>query len=113
MLTTSHEVTAAATDAAAHCLDAGCETIRHCVEQLSPEKIWWRPHESMNSIGNLILHLAGNVRQWIVAGIGETADVRNRPAEFSQRGPIPSADLLQTPGATGILPTSATESLTF
>ena len=68
--------------------------IRHCLDQLTEEQVWWRPHESMNSIGNLILHLTGNVRQWMVSGIGGSADVRNRAAEFDERGPISKAELL-------------------
>jgi hypothetical protein len=48
----------------------------------------------MNSIANLILHLTGNVWQWMVAGIGGSVDVRNRPAEFAEQGPIPKAKLL-------------------
>jgi hypothetical protein len=48
----------------------------------------------MNSIGNLLLHLTGNVRQWIVAGIGGAEDVRHRPKEFSERGPILKHELL-------------------
>lgn len=67
--------------------------IKHCLNQLTDEQIWWRPQESMNSIGNLVLHLAGNVRQWIVSGIGGARDVRNRPAEFSERGPFAKAEL--------------------
>jgi Protein of unknown function (DUF1572) len=62
--------------------------IKHCLGQLTDEQIWWRSHPSLNSIGNLILHLCGNVRQWIVAGLGSAADSRNRSAEFSERGPI-------------------------
>jgi len=69
--------------------------IRHCIAQLSDEQVWWRPREEMNSTGNLILHLTGNVRQWIVGGIGGEADLRNRPAEFAERGPIPTADLIK------------------
>jgi len=49
----------------------------------------------MNSIGNLILHLCGNVRQWIVAGIGGAKDVRNRPVEFAERGPLAKEELLR------------------
>jgi hypothetical protein len=48
----------------------------------------------MNSIGNLILHLCGNMRQWMVSGIGGAADIRQRSAEFAERGPIPKAELL-------------------
>jgi hypothetical protein len=49
----------------------------------------------MNSIGNLILHLCGNVQQWLVAGLGGGADTRNRPAEFAERGPIAKGELLR------------------
>ncbi len=49
----------------------------------------------MNSVANLILHLCGNVRQWIIAGVGEVEDARNRPHEFSERGPIPKDELLR------------------
>ncbi len=41
------------------------------------------------------MHLCGNVGQWLVAGLGGTADVRDRPAEFAERGPIPRAELLR------------------
>lgn len=59
--------------------------IEHCVDQLTDHQLWWRPREDMNSIANLMLHLSGNVRQWIVSGIGGKPDVRNRPAEFGDR----------------------------
>ena len=48
-------------------LAQGLSRIKHCVDQLSDEQIWWRPSDAMNSVGNLMLHLSGNVRQWIVA----------------------------------------------
>lgn len=69
--------------------------IRRCLELLSEEDIWWRPHETNNSIGNLILHLCGNVRQWIISGVGGKEDVRNRPAEFADRGSVPTTELIQ------------------
>jgi uncharacterized damage-inducible protein DinB len=56
-----------------------------CVELLEPEQLWWRPNTASNSIGNLLMHLEGNVRQWILTGIDGQADVRNRPEEFSPR----------------------------
>jgi uncharacterized damage-inducible protein DinB len=66
-----------------------------CLEQLSDDEIWWRPNEASNSAGNLVLHLCGNVRQWIIANLGETADARDRDSEFAERGPIPRQDLVQ------------------
>ena len=57
--------------------------------------MWWRSRPSLNSVGNLVLHLCGNLRQWIVAGLGGAADVRDRPAEFAERGPIPRDELLR------------------
>ena len=66
----------------------------YCVERMSDEDLWWRPNEISNSAGNLILHLCGNVRQWIVSSIGGTEFLRNREAEFATRGPVPKAELL-------------------
>lgn len=68
--------------------------IRHCVEQLSAEQVWWRPHESLNSIGNLLLHLTGNLRQWVVVGLGGGVDARERPREFAERERLPPETLL-------------------
>lgn len=69
--------------------------LRGCVESLTDDQVWWRPNESTNSIGNLLLHLNGNVRQWLIASFsGRPAD-RDRPAEFGQREQIPRAALLQ------------------
>ena len=68
--------------------------IERCLENLSDEQIWWRANEESNSIGNLILHLCGNARQWIVCGIGSAADARNRDSEFEQRNVIPRDELV-------------------
>lgn len=68
--------------------------IERCVEKLTDEQIWWRAGEDSNSIGNLILHLAGNVRQWIISGIGGAADTRRRQSEFDERSVIPASELL-------------------
>ena len=59
-----------------------------CLEQLSEEEIWWRPNEASNSVGNLVLHVCGNMRQWIISGLGGAADIRVRDREFSERGPV-------------------------
>ena len=67
-------------------LQAKFEKIEHCLKQLNEEQVWWRPHEEANSIGNIILHLCGNMRQWVLHGIGGAADERDRPAEFAEHG---------------------------
>lgn len=81
--------------AAAQELMNALDRIKHCVGQLSDDQVWWRSHPGMNSVGNLMLHLCGNVRQWIVVGLGGGLDSRNRPAEFAERGPIPKGELLR------------------
>jgi len=74
--------------------------LRSCAESLTDEQVWWRPNESSNSIGNLILHLNGNVAQWLLSPFDHREDKRNRPAEFAQRQVIPTAQLLNTLGNT-------------
>lgn len=68
--------------------------IERCLEQLGDDEVWWRPNEASNSVGNLLLHLAGNIRQWIVSGVGGAPDARRRQEEFDARTPLPAADLL-------------------
>ena len=59
--------------------------IETCVDRLTPEQLWMRRSENENAVGNLMLHLSGNVRQWILAGIGGAADHRDRNSEFAAR----------------------------
>jgi uncharacterized damage-inducible protein DinB len=74
--------------------------LRKAVETLSDDQIWWRPNEASNSIGNLILHLNGNVWQWLVASFNRLEDQRDRPAEFNATGNLTAGDLLARLGAT-------------
>jgi hypothetical protein len=76
--------------------------LRTCVESLTDEQVWWRPNDSSNSIGNIILHLNGNVRQWLVASFQRLEDTRDRPTEFSQRAVISGTALLAQLGSTMI-----------
>jgi uncharacterized damage-inducible protein DinB len=66
------------------------------LERLADDDLWWRPNEASNSAGNLVLHLCGNARQWIVSGVGGAPDLRRRQDEFDERGPLPRAQLLRT-----------------
>lgn len=74
--------------------------LKTCVESLSEDQIWWRPNDASNSVGNLLLHLNGNVTQWLVASFNRAEDRRNRPAEFSAREGITRSELLQRLSAT-------------
>lgn len=69
--------------------------LERCLNELNEADIWWRPNENSNSVGNLVLHLSGNARQWILAGLGGASDQRRRQAEFDERGPISRAELIQ------------------
>ena len=75
-------------------LEESLPRIRACLAELTDNEIWFRPNEQSNSMGNLVLHLCGNVGQYILSGLGEAPDRRERPKEFSERGPVPRADLL-------------------
>src|SRR5215472_12060242 len=78
----SNDVCVAFIGAMRETLSEGTRKIEHCVGQLSDEQVWWRPRGEMNSVANLMLHLSGNLRQWIISGVGGATDVRNRPMEF-------------------------------
>ncbi len=66
-----------------------------CVEEVSDEQLWHRANDNSNSIGNLVLHLTGNVNQWINTGLGGDDDQRIRQAEFDNRGDIERTELLE------------------
>lgn len=76
-------------------LDQCLLKIVRAVETISAEDLWSRAHENENAVGNLLLHLAGNVRQWITAGLGGAADRRDRDSEFSRRDELPAQELLR------------------
>jgi hypothetical protein len=59
--------------------------IQRCMDVLPASALWRRDDPSENSVGNLLLHLSGNVRQWIVGGVGGVPDARERAAEFAAR----------------------------
>lgn len=67
--------------------------LRSCLSRLTDSQVWERhgPHE--NAVGNLVLHLCGNTRQWVMHGVGGLADVRVRDAEFSADGGLSTAQL--------------------
>ena len=77
-----------------------CPRLKEAVSPLTEEQVWWRPNEASNSIGNLLLHLNGNVGQWLVASFNKQEDKRNRPAEFAAQGGLTATELLERLGST-------------
>jgi uncharacterized damage-inducible protein DinB len=73
--------------------------IERCVERLNEDLVWRRPNDASNSIGNLILHLSGNVTEWIIGGVGQQPYERNRPQEFAAVGPVPATELVRALGS--------------
>src|ERR1700720_1568964 len=74
--------------------------IETCLGALNQDQVWARAGDNENAVGNLVLHLSGNVRQWIVSGVGGQTDIRDRDAEFSAKGGASVADLAQRLRAT-------------
>ena len=70
---------------AADKLAENLDRIETCLSKLPPHSLWARDSENENAVGNLLLHLDGNVRQWIRSGVGSRPDTRDRPSEFSAR----------------------------
>ncbi len=68
--------------------------LKKCLQELTVEEIWQRPNANSNSVGNLVLHLCGNARQWIVSGLGGQPDTRQRQQEFDEKGPLPTTQLM-------------------
>ncbi len=75
-------------------LAAALGRIAHCLGQLTDEQVWARSRPDMNAIGNLVLHLTGNVRQLIASGVGGAPDDRDRATEFAARDSGSTDELL-------------------
>lgn len=69
--------------------------IEKCLGELTEEEVWLRPNGASNSVGNLVLHLCGNIRQYISSGLGQQPDTRTRSVEFSLREGFTKAELVQ------------------
>lgn len=70
--------------------------IRRCVDALPRAVVWARPNQGSNSIGNLLVHLTGNVTEWILGGVGGRSISRYRAGEFAQRDGADGAKLLES-----------------
>lgn len=64
-----------------------------CLEKLNEQQVWARGGDNENTVGNLALHLCGNVRQWIVSGIGGASYARDRDGEFTATGGVSISEL--------------------
>lgn len=69
--------------------------IKKCLHLLNESQIWQRPNEQTTSVGNLVLHLMGNLRQWVLSGIDGQPDHRQRSEEFAETGPVPTEKLIR------------------
>ena len=87
-------------DCSARRLKQNTERIEKCAARLTEDQIWLREHESENAVGNLLLHLAGNVQQWIISGVGGIPDTRDRDSEFNAREGPRKSELLAALRAT-------------
>ena len=74
--------------------EEGFSRIQKCLSFFTEEELWQRPNQNTVSIGNLILHLSGNVRQWICAGFGAQTDIRTRDHEFAAEGGYSKEELI-------------------
>lgn len=63
-------------------MDESIRMIRKSFDLLTDSDIWKRPNPSSNSIGNLVLHLRGNITQYVISSLGGTPDIRQREREF-------------------------------
>lgn len=79
---------------AADKLAENVDRIETCLTELPPLSLWARESENENAVGNLLLHLDGNVHQWILSGVGAEPDTRDRPSEFSARSGANASVLL-------------------
>jgi hypothetical protein len=81
-------------------LDQMTHQLAACVAKLNDNQIWQRGGAHENAVGNLILHLCGNMRQWIMHGVGQQPDMRTREVEFSTTGEVSGPALIATFQAT-------------
>jgi len=70
-------------DYAATRLHQSQKSIAACLDKLTVDQQGHRGGDHENSITNLLLHLEGNMRQWILHGIADQPDIRQRDEEFT------------------------------
>lgn len=76
-------------------MDENTRMIKQSFYEISEEQLWQKPNASLNSIANLVLHLCGNITQYIISSLGENEDMRQRDAEFSASGGYTKTEILK------------------
>jgi uncharacterized damage-inducible protein DinB len=94
MATLENEITASLLDYLCRRLETMTANVGICLSRLTDAQIWERHGEHENAVGNLLLHLCGNMRQWVISGVGGAVDVRERDAEFSADGGLGAEELM-------------------
>jgi uncharacterized damage-inducible protein DinB len=75
-------------------INANTPKIIKCLDDLSEEQIWVRPNKASNSMGNILLHLCGNIRQYIISALGGQPDIRERDKEFAAKDGYTKKELM-------------------
>ncbi len=88
------ELAAQLRDEACRRLEESRMRIHACAALLTDEQLWHRPNTHVVSVGNLVLHLCGNVGQWVNSTLGARPDQRQRDKEFDEVGPVDRTTLL-------------------
>jgi uncharacterized damage-inducible protein DinB len=94
MATLENEIAASLLDYLCRRLETMTANVGICLSRLTDAQIWERHGEHENAVGNLILHLCGNMRQWVISGVGGAVDVRERDGEFSADGGMGAEELM-------------------
>jgi uncharacterized damage-inducible protein DinB len=94
MQTLDHEIAKLFLDYSCHTLESMTGNLGVCLSRLTDAQIWEKNGDHENAVGNLVLHLCGNMRQWVIAGVGGSLDVRDRDAEFSADGGMGAEELM-------------------
>ncbi|MDH3708878.1 MAG: DUF1572 domain-containing protein [Cyclobacteriaceae bacterium] len=76
-------------------LEESIPRLKKCLARMTADDIWYRANHQTVSAGNLVLHLCGNVKQWLISGLGGRADHRDRDKEFQEEGPLETPVLVQ------------------
>ncbi len=76
-------------------MDESLRMVKIALDKITEDEVWQKPNASLNSIGNLILHLCGNMTQYGIASLHETEDTRQRDLEFSTKGGLTKEELYE------------------